>query len=67
MIIARINDDVTLTLEEILALPEEESDTMVTFVGGVFGVFPGTSQTTVVDLTARPVRGHLLLPPRRHP
>ena len=37
-------------MEEILALPEEESDTMVTFVGGVFGLFPGTSQTTVVDL-----------------
>jgi hypothetical protein len=52
MIIARINDDVTLTLEEILALPEEEQESMVTFIGGVFGVFPGTSQSTVMDLEA---------------
>jgi hypothetical protein len=49
--IVRINDDVTLSLDELLALPEEESDAMVTEVGGVFGVFPGTSQSTVLDLT----------------
>ena len=24
---------------------------MVTFVGGMFGIFPGTSQSTVLDLT----------------
>ena len=40
IIIARINDDVTLTLEELLALPEEESDTMVTFTGGCLGCSP---------------------------
>ena len=51
IIIVRINDDVTLSLDELLALPEEESDTMVTFVGGLDGIFPGTSQSTVLDLT----------------
>ena len=51
IIIIRINDDVTLSLEELLALPEEESDTMITFAGGMFGIFPGTSQSTVLDLT----------------
>ena len=51
IIIVRINDDVTLTLDELLALPEEESDTMVTEFGGMFGIFPGTSQSTVLDFT----------------
>jgi hypothetical protein len=46
----RINDDVTLTLEEILALPEAEQEAMATFAGGMFGIFPGTSQSTVLDL-----------------
>jgi hypothetical protein len=49
IIIVRINDDVTLTLDELLALPEEESNTMVTEVGGMFGIFPGTSQSTLLD------------------
>jgi hypothetical protein len=46
----RINDDVTLSVEELLALPEEEANTMVTEVGGTFA-FPGESGNTVVELT----------------
>lgn len=48
--IMRINDDVTLSVEEILALPEEEAMTMTTFTGMAFA-FPGTTGQTVVDLT----------------
>jgi hypothetical protein len=51
IIIVRINDDVTLSLEELLALPDEESSTMVTDFGGMFGIFPGTSQSTILDFT----------------
>jgi hypothetical protein len=50
LLLFRVNDDVTLTLDELLALPEEESDTMATPVGFLFA-FPGTSFDTVVDLT----------------
>ena len=45
----RINDDVTLTLDELLALPEEESDTMVT--RRLLFAFPGAAVDTAVDLT----------------
>lgn len=48
--IIRVNADVTLTLDELLALSEEESATMTTFVGIAFA-FPGTVGQTVVDLT----------------
>ena len=41
-----------LPLEEILALPEEESESMVTFIGGIFPVLPGTTHSTVLDLSA---------------
>ena len=40
---------------------------MVTFVGGVFGVFPGTSQTTVLDLTPGRYVAVCFFPARRHP
>ena len=49
--IYRINDDVTLTVEELLALPEEESQSMVTEIGGTFAV-PGSTGHTVVELTS---------------
>ena len=48
--IYRINDDVTLTIEELLALPEEEADAMVTFLGENFA-FPGDAGHKVVDFT----------------
>jgi hypothetical protein len=51
MIIVRINDDVTLSLDELLALPEEESNAMVTDFGFLFGIYPGTSQSTLLDFT----------------
>jgi hypothetical protein len=49
-VVFRINDDVTLSVEELLALPEEEAITMVTQVGGTFA-FPGEAGQTVLDLT----------------
>jgi hypothetical protein len=50
VLIQRINDDVTLSVQEILELPEEEAMSMVTFTGIAFA-FPGTAANTVVDLT----------------
>jgi hypothetical protein len=47
--LARINDDVTLSVEELLALPEEQAMTMVTFTGGAFAE-PGASDTTFLGL-----------------
>jgi hypothetical protein len=47
--IARINDDVDLPVEEIAALPEEESMSMVTFTGGAFAA-PGETDTTFLTL-----------------
>jgi hypothetical protein len=48
--VARINDDVTLSTEELFALPEEEVFTMITMVGGAFAA-PGSTGHTVMDLT----------------
>lgn len=50
MILMRINDDVTLSAEELLALPDEESNTMVTPAAFVFA-FPGTVSSATADLT----------------
>lgn len=47
--LARINDDVTLSVEELLALPEEEAMTMVTFAGAAFAD-AGNSDTTFLRL-----------------
>ena len=47
--VARINDDVELTTEELLALPEDEVFTMITQVGGAFAA-PGSTGNTVMDL-----------------
>lgn len=49
-LVMRINDDVTLSVEELLALPEEEAQTMTTFAGIAFA-FPGEVGYTVLDLT----------------
>ena len=50
-IVVRINDDVTMTVEELLALPEEEVFTMITEVGGTFAL-PGGTNHTVMELSA---------------
>jgi hypothetical protein len=50
VVIMRINDDVTLSLEELLALPEEESEGMATPQAFAFA-FPGTTAQTVTDFT----------------
>jgi hypothetical protein len=49
-IVMRINDDVTLSVEELLALPEEESEAMVTPAAFAFS-FPGDVAFTTTDLT----------------
>jgi hypothetical protein len=50
-IVMRINDDVTLSLGELLALPEEESEAMVTPAAFAFAM-PGTTASATSDLTA---------------
>ena len=50
VVIMRINDDVTLSADELLALPEEEAMTMTTEQAFAFA-FPGTVGQTVTDFT----------------
>lgn len=47
--VARINDDVDLTAEELLALPEDEAETMVTETAFLFAP-PGASDSSALDL-----------------
>ena len=49
--LARKNDGVTETAEELLALPQEEAMTKVTILGGTFAP-PGESEYAVQDLEA---------------
>ena len=49
--VLRVNDDVTLSAEEIAALPEEELFSMVTFVGGVSPFPPGETSAAPLNLT----------------
>jgi hypothetical protein len=49
-IVFRVNDDVTMAVEEIFALPQEEAETMVTEVGAAFAL-PGGTGYTVFELT----------------
>jgi hypothetical protein len=51
MVLFRINDDATETMEELLALPEEEAEAKVTESGAAFGA-PGDSDTLFADLDA---------------
>lgn len=51
MILFRINDDVDETVEELLALPEEEAMTKTRFIGVAFAA-PGGSDTTFLELEA---------------
>jgi len=47
----RINDDTTESIEELLALPEEEAETKTTFMGVSFAA-PGSGDTMYADLDA---------------
>ena len=48
-VIFRINDDVDMSMQELLELPEEEAQTNVEFQGATFAP-PGQASSTVVDL-----------------
>lgn len=48
-IVVRVNDDVTMTAEELLALPEKKAEKLVTFKGATFAP-PGETGTTVTSL-----------------
>lgn len=50
LVLIGINDGVTATLDELIAMPEEESDALINFVGVAFA-YPGTSGSLVADLT----------------
>jgi hypothetical protein len=52
IVIVRVNDDVTLSAEELASLPEEEAFSMVTVVGGIFPVLPGETKSAPFNLTA---------------
>lgn len=49
LVLFRINDDVTESVQDLLALPEEEAMTKVTEAGGT-GAEPGGSEYTVTEL-----------------
>jgi hypothetical protein len=51
ILLLRINDDVTMPVEELLALPEAEQMAMTTFAGAAFAA-PGSSSSGVADLTS---------------
>lgn len=50
ILVLRINDDVTMTVDELLALPEDEAMQHVSFVGVGFA-FPGDVGHAFLDLT----------------
>ena len=49
MVLMRVNDDVTASVDEMLALPQEEAESMVTFLGAAFAA-PGSESTMFTDL-----------------
>ena len=49
MLLMRINDDVDASVEELLEMPQEESESMTEFVGVTFAG-PGSSNTMYADL-----------------
>lgn len=49
MAIARINDDVEVSVEELLMLPEGEAESMVTYIGGGFAE-PGEGDAIFLNL-----------------
>lgn len=51
MILFRLNDDTEESVEELLQLPEEESQSKIAFTGAAFGP-PGAEDTAFVDLEA---------------
>ena len=50
LVLIGIKDGVPATLDELIALPEEESAALINFVGVAFA-YPGTSGSLVADLT----------------
>jgi hypothetical protein len=52
IVLMRRNEGVTMPVEELLELPDEEAEEMVTFVGVIGPTNPGTEDYGVVDLAA---------------
>jgi len=52
LVLFRINDGVDLSVDELLALPEEEADTKAEAVAGMDEVDPGDNDYVVANLTA---------------
>lgn len=50
LVAVRINDDVDLSIEELIALPEEEADSMITFIGATFAP-PGETAVGSLNLS----------------
>jgi hypothetical protein len=61
LVLVRRNEGVTATVDELLAMPEDESDAMVTFVGFVLAA-PGESSATVIDLAPGSYIGLCFIP-----
>lgn len=51
LLVLRKNDGVELSIEELLALPEDEAETMTTYVGGAFVGPPGARANLIAELT----------------
>jgi hypothetical protein len=51
MVVFRVNDGVTDTLEELIAMPEEEVVTKTTMIAQT-GAVPGEAEYTIAELTA---------------
>jgi len=51
LVAVRINDDVTLSVDELIALPEEEADTMIQFMSAAFAA-PGDTTVASLNLEA---------------
>ena len=51
MVVMRVNDEVDLTIDELLEFPEDELDQFATFVNEVEAPGPGVASGMVLDLT----------------
>jgi hypothetical protein len=50
MVVTRIDDDVTTSFAEVLALPEDQASSMTTTVGRLFPLLPGAAESTFIRM-----------------